>query len=50
MLSEDTNLWEFHQHQKSHKVPYTISTDLEYIIEKVDGCKKIILKIHLQQK
>ena len=40
---------EFNQHQKSYKAPFLIYADLERLIEKIDGCKKI-LKIHPQQK
>ena len=40
---------EFNQHQKSYKRPFLIYADLERLIEKIDGCKKI-LKIHPQQK
>ena len=49
MPSEDTKILEFNQYQKSDKTPFIICSDLECIIEKVDGCKRI-LKIHLQQK
>ena len=38
MSSEDTNILEFNQYQKSHKVPpFIIYADLEYEID--DGCK-----------
>ena len=30
---------EFNQHQKSDKAPFITYTDLECIIEKIDGCK-----------
>ena len=39
MPSEDTKIWEFNQCQKSDKAPFIIYPDLEYIIEKIDGCK-----------
>ena len=37
--SEDTKILEFNQYEKSEKVPFIIYTDLECIIEKIDGCK-----------
>ena len=37
MSSEDANISEFNQYQKSHRVPFTIYADLECIID--DGCK-----------
>ena len=49
MPSDDTKILEFNQYQKSDKAPFIIYKDLEFIIEKIDRCKKI-LKIHLQQK
>ena len=39
MPSEDTKILELNQYQKSDKVPFLIYADLEYIIEKIDGCK-----------
>ena len=39
MPSEDTKLLEFNQYQKSDKAPFIIYTDLECILEKMDGCK-----------
>ena len=39
MPSEDTKISEFNQYQKSDKAPFTIYPDLEFIIEKIDGCK-----------
>ena len=39
MSSEDTKILEFNQYQKSGKVPFIIYADLEYIIEKIKGCK-----------
>ena len=39
MPSEDTKLLEFNQYQKSNKAPFIIYTDLECILEKIDGCK-----------
>ena len=41
MLSEDTKILEFNQYQKCDKAPFIIYADLECIIEKIDGCKKI---------
>ena len=38
MLSEDTKVLEFYQYQKSDKAPFIIYTDLECIIEGIDGC------------
>ena len=39
MRSEDTEVLEFNQYQKSDKAPFIIYADLECIIEKIDGCK-----------
>ena len=39
MSSRDTKMIEFDQYQKSDKVPFTIYEHLEYIKEKIDGCK-----------
>ena len=39
MPSENTNILEFNQYQKSDKAPFVIYSDLEYLIEKIDGCK-----------
>ena len=39
MPSQDTKILEFNQYQKSEKVPFIIYTDLECIMEKIDGCK-----------
>ena len=39
MSSRDTKIIEFNQYQKSDKVPFTIYEHLEYIKEKIDGCK-----------
>ena len=38
MSSEDTRILEFNQYEKSDKVPFIIYPDLEYIIQKTDGC------------
>ena len=46
--SEDTKILEFNQYLKSDKASFVIYVDLEYLIKKIDGRKKIILKIHLQ--
>ena len=39
MSSEDTEMLELNQNQKSDKAPFIIRADLECIIEKIDGCK-----------
>ena len=39
MQSEDTKILKHNQYQKSDKAPFIIYADLEYIIEKTDGCK-----------
>ena len=39
MPSEDTKTLEFNQYQKSGTAPFIIFTDIECIIEKIDGCK-----------
>ena len=39
MPSEDTNILEFNQYQKSDKAPVIIYGDLECLIEKIDRCK-----------
>ena len=39
MPSEDTKILELNQYQKSDKGPFIIYADLEYLIEKTDGCK-----------
>ena len=39
MPSEDTKILEFNQYQKFDKTPFIIYADLEYLIEKIDGCK-----------
>ena len=40
MSSEDNKRLEFNQYQKSGKVPVIIYADLEYLMKKIDGCKK----------
>ena len=42
---ENTKMLEFNHSQKPDKAPFIIYGDIEFIIEKIDGCK-IILKIH----
>ena len=37
--SKDTKILEFNQYQKSDKTPFIIYSDLECLIEKIDGCK-----------
>ena len=39
MPSEDTKILAFNQYQESDKALFIIYTDLECIIEKIDGCK-----------
>ena len=39
MPSKDTKILEFNQYQKYDKAPFIIYVDLQYIIEKIDGCK-----------
>ena len=39
MPYEDTKILEFNQYQKYDKAPFIIYTNLECIIEKIDGCK-----------
>ena len=39
MPSEDIEIWEFNQYQKSDKVPFNIYADLERLTEEIDGCK-----------
>ena len=40
MPSEDIEIFEFNQCQKSDNTPSTIYADLESILENIDGCKK----------
>ena len=37
--SENTEILEYNQNQKSHKTPFIIYVDLEGILEKMDACK-----------
>ena len=39
MSSEDTQILEVNQYQKSDKAQFVIYADLECVIEKIDGCK-----------
>ena len=39
MPSEDTNILEFNQYQRSDKAPFIIYANLKCIIEKIDECK-----------
>ena len=39
MRSENTKILEFNQYRKSAKTPSIIHTDLESLIERIDGCK-----------
>ena len=46
MSSKDTKILEFNKYQKSDKAPFIIYADLEYLIEKIDGCKNNSKLIH----
>ena len=37
--SEDTEILEFNQYEKSDKAPFIIYADLECIVEMINGCK-----------
>ena len=39
MPSENIKILEFNQYQKFDKAPFAIYADLEFLIEKIDGCK-----------
>ena len=39
MPSEDTKMLEFNQYQKFDNAPFIIYADLEWLIEKIEGCK-----------
>ena len=39
MPSEDSKILEFNQFKKSGKTPFIIYTDLDCVIQKIDGCK-----------
>ena len=39
MSFEDTKILDFNQYQKSDKALFIIYADLEFLIEKIDGCK-----------
>ena len=39
MSSEDNKILELNQYYKFDKAPFIIYTDLECLIEKIDGCK-----------
>ena len=39
MPSEDTEILEFNQYQKSNQAIFIIYADLECLTEKIDGCK-----------
>ena len=41
MPSEDTEILEFNQYQKSVKMPSIIYADLEFLTTRIDGCKNI---------
>ena len=40
-LFEGTKILEFNQCQKFDKAPFVIYADLEYLIEKIDGCNNL---------
>ena len=42
MPSEDTEILEFDQYQKTDKAPLMIYADRKCLIEKTEGCKKNI--------
>ena len=46
MSFKDTKILEFNKYQKSDKAPFIIYADLEYLIEKIDGCKNNSKLIH----
>ena len=39
MPSEDTKILQLNRYQKFDKAPFIIYADLEFLIEKIDGCK-----------
>ena len=39
MPSEDTQISEFNKYKKSDKASFIFYADLEWLIEKIDGCK-----------
>ena len=39
MPSEDTKILQLNQYQKFDKAPFIIYADLEFLVEKIDGCK-----------
>ena len=41
MSSEETKISEFNQYRKSDKALFIIYANLEYLIEKINGCKNI---------
>ena len=43
MLPEGTKILEFNQYQESDRGPFIIYADLQSIIEKIDGCKNVII-------
>ena len=49
MPSEGTNILEFNKHQKSDKAPFIIYADLEFITEKIDGCKNNLENSYTQK-
>ena len=47
MPSKDSKIFEFNQHLKSDQIPSTIHTDLESLIQKIDGCKNNFVKFNV---
>ena len=39
IVMQGTKILEFNQYRKSDNTPFVIYADLEYLIEKIDGCK-----------
>ena len=39
MPFEDTKILQFNQYQKSDEAPFIIYADLDYLIQRTDGCK-----------
>ena len=50
MTFKNTKNLELNQYQKSDKSSLITYADIKSLIEKIDGCMKIIFKIYSQQK
>ena len=50
MSSKDTKNLELNRYQKSDKPPFINYADIEYLVEKIDGCTKINLQNTLTTK